>query len=718
MASEWASAVSVSPVISEEIDPIPGAVLDAILSGTSIVNNVMVSIFGGGFSSRAEAFYKYGRDHYVFGLPKGLELTDAIPTANIKAAIDTNFGEVRVTSANYEVVDPNYLAAEYFQKFGDLYSFNDSAISQNHPMVAAHNFTFTFSHYIGGNKYSEPTFIEARIVADNLVIRWERTSYAWVDTTGGEDAGFVGWVTTVTELIDEIPIPGILPTMMAYHALFALSANYGHIRYWTYIPELGHSPIYPEHTYPTLLDIAETEKDSPFFPMVPIRKAGQNVNSTYTAAQILSCEKILDTVGVDLDTMTTEIEKSGDLSIIYETFIGFTVDIMSQRQEDLEYLYLFFNGIYARDPAQSWEFGDHYYRSAKTGGFSIKQGAYKTIYEYGKIDTSFVTGSIGAVGTYASEPIVDVWYSTSYDPENGENSHVHVDNYIVYKLQVSATKYNQISIKNLLQRNRIYHKDATITLDGIRRDGSREMHIPISYDILNTITDIKKRDLITMHGLSVVVFVLQETELDWWETADFALILQVVAFFYAVFSFNPYAFSWAAALAYVATAVVLNWAVRYVVEEIGGEAALALAAILTVAQIAFGGTPTFQAIPFAAQVMMTVTALINATNAITKEEFADLEDESAAFLENAEARMEELQEVSDMLGTSDLDPFTLLQRSDVFNPNESPDQFYERTTHTINPGVLVLDAIGNYVSNALELPKANDLDLLRLIKDT
>jgi hypothetical protein len=80
------------------------------------------------------------------------------------------------------------------------------------------------------------------------------------------------------------------------------------------------------------------------------------------------------------------------------------------------------------------------------------------------------------------------------------------------------------------------------------------------------------------------------------------------------------------------------------------------------------------------------------------------------------------QDALDVLYNERLDTFesatdslyvdSALTASDVyalvsFDPNELPEEFYNRTAHTSNPGVRVLSEISNFVNRAITLPEFN-----------
>ncbi|OZB40381.1 MAG: hypothetical protein B7X50_08605 [Alishewanella sp. 34-51-39] len=72
----------------------------------------------------------------------------------------------------------------------------------------------------------------------------------------------------------------------------------------------------------------------------------------------------------------------------------------------------------------------------------------------------------------------------------------------------------------------------------------------------------------------------------------------------------------------------------------------------------------------------------------------------------ADQKWAELEEVKNLLGKENLlDPFEFIGKEPRVIFGESPDQFYNRTIHSGNIGVLALDANSSFIDISLTLPK-------------
>ena len=72
----------------------------------------------------------------------------------------------------------------------------------------------------------------------------------------------------------------------------------------------------------------------------------------------------------------------------------------------------------------------------------------------------------------------------------------------------------------------------------------------------------------------------------------------------------------------------------------------------------------------------------------------------------AEQKWAELEDVKNLLGKENLiNPFDFIGKEPRISFGESPSQFYDRTIHAGNIGVLALDANSSFVEISLTLPK-------------
>ena len=119
---------------------------------------------------------------------------------------------------------------------------------------------------------------------------------------------------------------------------------------------------------------------------------------------------------------------------------------------------------------------------------------------------------------------------------------------------------------------------------------------------------------------------------------------------------------------------------------------------------------TFFDIPKADLFMQASTSLIQGVQSNIQDEFENLVDSANRFAEDMQNKVDELEAIN-----KELDP------SNIINPNmflgsmqpytrwgESPDDYFNRTVHTGNPGAASIEAVSNYIDIMLKLPEIED----------
>ena len=138
---------------------------------------------------------------------------------------------------------------------------------------------------------------------------------------------------------------------------------------------------------------------------------------------------------------------------------------------------------------------------------------------------------------------------------------------------------------------------------------------------------------------------------------------------------------------------------KLIVKLVGADVATLLAIALVVyAAYHFSTSPGMAGVPTANQLVSFATGL---NGAVIQDMFSDLLLEQQGFFQFMEEQTKTLDEANKLLeSTSFLSPFIIF--------GESPQDFYNRTVHSGNVGVLSISAISSYVDIALTLPKLDE----------
>ena len=153
--------------------------------------------------------------------------------------------------------------------------------------------------------------------------------------------------------------------------------------------------------------------------------------------------------------------------------------------------------------------------------------------------------------------------------------------------------------------------------------------------------------------------------------------------------------------------MVVSYVFSLIAKTIGAELAMLIGAVVML----YGGykymTNTVGPMSVRAETLLGVgTNLMNAGSTQIATEIRQIQGEMTEFSLMAEQKWAELEEVKNLMGKENLlDPFEFIGKEPAIVFGENPDQFYERTIHTGNIGVLALDANSSFIEISLTLPK-------------
>ena len=99
--------------------------------------------------------------------------------------------------------------------------------------------------------------------------------------------------------------------------------------------------------------------------------------------------------------------------------------------------------------------------------------------------------------------------------------------------------------------------------------------------------------------------------------------------------------------------------------------------------------------------MQVSSGLLDAVNSSISDTLADIQKEFTELASSMEKQYKVLEDAQKLLENN-----TFLQPFMIFG--ESPEDYYNRTCHAGNIGMVGIDAIHNYVDYSLTLPKISD----------
>jgi hypothetical protein len=643
-----------------------------------------------------------------------------VPTYNeyeIEAAIrlENNLGPLRLNTLQDKPADPIFYAKEYLW---DNYGYRDTThLITTLPFIDSIGVVNAppFSVANGWTVYLNDAAFNVDGIS--LDITYEIIDDAGIGTPYFEYGSYV---------IDTYPT-GTDTLMVTYWVRGALDV----LRFWSYDKILNTYPAINPYDTDTLGVLPST-----YLPLIPIREFAHTLNPTDDPVEYALSDKLADMVNIDFEELVEQVDTNPDISDVYAAHLAFSVDVRSELPVVGKYLWEYFHNLIPYSDGERkyfesfWAFGP--YELSPSAYFHLTQHDWDFAIQYQYIQEKI------HVGTFALHKEIrdaDGWYEA--DPEGfyaGQVSTKVKHSSVILRKQLTSNTYSEINVFRLSTVDRVdlsitdgqvYHYAHSDYFTGLPHQ-DLEIRLPVDIVAYNNFSNSSyDRDDLIINSLSVNIYAKQYTHVDWYKDSEFIAFVEGMALVITAFYAGPeIAALVAGALSgYHAALLLLKFALhtflihtavngilQFLIKEFGLEDTFwAVVAVVTVALVAKGTDISGLAyLPWADELLSASLVILSSFNVNTSIALYDVAKETTDFLESAEDRQEEIDKASELLGSSDLSFFDVIAGDPYFNPNEKPEDFFQRTIHNGNPGVRSLDMIGSYVDNIIRLPEAND----------
>lgn len=544
------------------------------------------------------------------------------------------------------------------------------------------------------------------------------------DGSGSSDTtyvilNFVISDSSVTEYIYKAENIPAIPNVYHYVCEYTLNNDSSSIRY--FVEET------PSARYPTLVSafIIKEYVDTKILPIIPIIR--NNIFIEDEPDEIKdSVTRALDIIGLSLDTLSTDLKTNPDINVIEDSFIMYGVNIYTQKQSGLAALFLIFE-VLEKNASISKNIFENYIatqnsetiRLSNITSYIEEAFNFQIIFNY--IERKEITGVIGIKGTYSS---TITWVAKDY---LGGNIGEVINSYLVLRYQITDTTYISLKVHGLIGLLNLRTKADTFktyqmvvaeeNLDNIHDN----FNIPLTASVFFEIDSHMQTEL-AYEALVLVTFSAQTVHLRFYQTDDFQLLmgvtLVIITFVLIVFTIATWGAGGftAAALWAIAANVLIQASLYYAftltldhVSSDNAELRALITGIYIVSSIYFGNkinnTELFNAENLLKLTTLTVNTVVSEFNYQLSIQTDLLRDESAQFDLDAEARQEEIDKAAELLGDPSKMSVLDINSYIEITANESPDEFYERTVGTLNPGIAIFYQMDNYADILTTLPK-------------
>ncbi len=493
----------------------------------------------------------------------------------------------------------------------------------------------------------------------------------------------------------------------------------------------------PDAGLPQTTFVQKLSEDSYCYPVVPIIKKGFNlyegehIDAAVNAINpeifdrigqdVLSnpdnqydgttMDEILSLLSIKASDLVNAIYENPDIDEVDEAYLMLAVNLRSDEQAGVRYLYEFFNRVYEFTPP------DERIQIEASGNFDLMGLNYNTaihirngdvdidLLHYG-IGKRLVSGRIARVGDAQKEVVLS-------DFDEGSSR-------VYFRLQNTEDTYTEIVVKALQHRATVYENGyiQTSLTTMMEDEDNNNFLIPIEHSIVQIMPLYLRQAL--FHQTPMLVFhSYEKVKTKWYESGVFKVALVIVSaviFIYTgVDTFSTFlsiaAASGAAAaitflLVKVATAIAIKKALEYVVEAIGFEAAFVIA-LATFLAFGYGKiSDVSEILTVSPDTLLQLSAGISeAIQTNIQKDLLELQNEISAFSDELEGLEAELERVKELLDTGSLiDPFNFIDSPVLIYPQETPADYFQRKLNVsisdIQPAI-----ISNYTEIALTLPK-------------
>lgn len=740
-SSEYRTSVSTSVSRAVEDKQLPqtlkGAVIQATLKEGNVTDYITASLIDG-LVIKTDRMYYYAKKSYPTGLPSKSAIYAAASEKALIAALRPILGEVSIDYANYGPLNllhtawvavvntykhnssTNELLALSATKGFKVYLKDLIPVVQEATLEELGNGSLDFWGISANSGFTHrrvpttdnirgftPLLVDPAATSDyvKMVYTWEKVTITkTVDKT-------VTYETESREIMEEsliIPFPDFV--LANEYIQVRYSGGDGLFNYFTYAMRTGRPSldlIYAPTPY---------EGVGSYFPNIFFRRGGGSMSTVKDSEDYKASIKMMKYLGMDYEAILKTIDSNPDASKVEQAFMTMATPAKTDKPLQARYLFDFFNDAYTQAGGKLITQSTAYFKLSPVS-IVIQDKYSKCALGFSGIHREVKGGVIGKVGFCTTELGGFSRVETVTQPVGNEGGTQQVEVTVetpvhYYRKQIAERSYYEVQVLDLSMSYFIKNGYSTV---GTKEDPI--LLVPIDYKLVKEYS-LLDRETLYASSMHYVFNAYQEQEVQWYQTGVFQTLLTIAAVVWTVYSMGSdggqmlslalAGSSWAAQqlIMMAIEAILTNYLVGVVASLIIKAVGIELAFFIAIAAIVYGGYKIAEAggvkgAPFAEKLLFAANSLTSGISKQIKLAYNDLRSEYASFEAYAKEKAEELEKANDLLSSS-----TLLSPFVIFG--EKPGDYYNRTVHMGNVGVLSVAAIGSYCDTALALPTFAD----------
>lgn len=484
-------------------------------------------------------------------------------------------------------------------------------------------------------------------------------------------------------------------------------------------------------TYPSI-DLAYALEHSQFgtyFPWAYFRLNGKDVYEVENKASVDQMRAWCDTLGVSFDKLHEGVHADPDSDDVEQSILMMGVQPGRQNQACQEYLFKHFSVLHANALSQAaldptLEGRMEAFTSSPSQMQHIRDKRFAMSLQFSGITKRRIPGSIGKKGEYKSEYGIMSQDSQTFMTQT--SSGVGVSNAMlqqpgwIYKYQVTDVIYEEVIVYGLRSHYEVHRKKGFAA-----GADAPQLLIPVDSAIVQTMS-VPAREQLLCRALTMMVNTVVVVTSPWYASSGFRIVLLVIAVVVTIFSAGTAWQSIVAAaslgavaltitlLTIIVQAVVVSMAVKLFVRLVGPKFAL----IVAIAAVIYGNTSAAASqlsATWADNLIQIGTALVNQAAQVSQDQFAagikSIVEDAKTFSVWAQEQMDGLGDKMKELGLNPaivgLSTFDVVKMGPQLVLGESPTDYYSRTVHAGNIGILGIEMTESFVAVQTTLPTFN-----------
>jgi hypothetical protein len=481
-------------------------------------------------------------------------------------------------------------------------------------------------------------------------------------------------------------------------------------------------------TYPSI-DLAYALNNSTlgtYFPWAYFRLQGEDVYDVENKDSVDQMRAWCDTLGVSFDKLHEGVHADPDSDDVEQSILMMAIKPGHKHPACQEYLFKHFSVLHANALSQaalnpSLEGRMEAFTSSPSQMQHIRDNRFAMSLQFSGITKRRLAGNIGKKGSYKSKYAVmsqdSQYYLTQTPGGAGTGNSMSSQPGWVYQYQVTDAVYEEVIVYGLRSFYEVHRKKGFSA-----GADSAELLIPIDSAIVKTIS-VPAREQLLCRALTMMVNTVIVIKSPWYASAGFRIVLLIIAVVVTIFSAGTAWQSIVAAaslgvaavvitvLTMIVQAVLVSLAVKLFVKVAGPKFAL----IVAIAAVIYGNSSaaTSQLSATWAESLVKVGAsLVSEAATVNNQQIAagiqNIVDDATAFSAWAADQYDGLGDKMKELGLNPaivgLNAFDVVKMGPGFVLGENPSDYYSRTVHAGNIGVLGIEMTESYVAIQTQLP--------------